>query len=220
MITPNPFSFISYNSSDFLRNVLQNSVECGDFSRCACWYHESVGSEKNHFHCWIEPNKKIDTTTLQPRFNEIDEEGSPQSIAIKPKCSSKFNDAYLYGIHDRDYLDSKGKVRELVNIVSDKHIYIGDFNVDIQEAEIYKFKSVLTPYQRLKSLVYQGLSLEDVYIRLRTPFAQMRTVGSMYNVISKDYDRFLLNQEVLKHQEEEEQKEILLKDYYDNYEED
>ncbi len=215
MKTNKPFSFISYNSTDFLKNILNSSVECGDFTRCACWYHESLGEEKTHYHCWIEPAKMIkETSDLKSRFIEMDEDGQQQSIAIKPNCSSKFNDAYLYGIHDSDYLEAKGKVRELVNIVSDKHIYIGDFKADIAEAEVYKFKSVLAPYQKLKYLVYQGLTLEEVYTKLRTPFAQLSVVGTIYHIIEKEYNKMLQREEIeyqrrLK-QEEKEERQILI----------
>lgn len=185
MITRSPFGFISYNSRKFLKSVLETFIDEGKFFRCACWYHESTGEEKNHFHCWVEPAVQIDTATIVDRFVEIDEEtNTTQSIAILPHCSSKWNDAYLYGIHNSDYLVSKGLFRENVNIVSDMHIYLGDFKTDIAKAEYYLLKSCMAPYARLKRLVYDGFTLEQVYITLRIPFGQLNAVAKAYGNIS------------------------------------
>lgn len=180
MVTSGSFGFISYNSHNFLKYVLETFISDGIFSRSACWFHESLGNEKNHFHCWVEPNRQIDTSKIGDKFIELDENGNKQSIAIRPKCKSDWNNAYLYGIHDNDYLTYKGLIREEVNIKSDTHIYLGDFKEDIQQAEFFRFKTCLAPYQRIKELVYQGFSLEEVYVKLRTPFAQLYAVKQAY----------------------------------------
>lgn len=185
MKTSKSFGFISYNSREFLVSVLQNFINEGKFVRCACWFHESTGSEKNHYHCWVEPNEEIDTSTISDKFIEVLENGEKQSIAIRPKCSSKWNDAYLYGIHDSEYLSSKGLERELVNIKNDNHIYLGDFKVDIVQAEMFRLKKCLAPYARLKQLCLQGKTLEDVYLILRIPFAQLNAVANAYKYIKK-----------------------------------
>lgn len=186
MVTSGSFGFISYNSHDFLKHVLETFISDGIFSRSACWFHESLGTEKNHFHCWVEPNRQIDTSKIGDKFIELDENGNQQSIAIRPKCKSDWNNAYLYGIHDNDYLAYKGLVREEVNIKSDQHIYLGDFKEDFQQAEYFRFKTCLAPYQRIKKLVYQGFSLEEVYIKLRIPFAQLYSVKQVYRSIKRE----------------------------------
>lgn len=187
MVTSGSFGFISYNSHDFLKHVLEMFISDGIFSRSACWFHESLGTEKNHFHCWVEPNRQIDTSKIGDKFIEMDENGNQQSIAIRPKCKSDWNNAYLYGIHDNDYLTYKGLVREEVNIKSDQHIYLGDFKEDFAQAEYFRFKTCLAPYQRIKELVYQGFSLEEVYIKLRTPFAQFYSVKQVYRLIKREF---------------------------------
>lgn len=186
MITSGSFGFISYNSHDFLKHVLEEFISDGIFFRSACWFHESLGTEKNHFHCWVEPNRQIDTSKIGDKFVELDENGNQQSIAIRPKCKSDWNNAYLYGIHDNDYLAYKGLVREEVNIKSDQHIYLGDFKEDFQQAEYFHFKTCLAPYQRIKELVEQGFTLEQVYIKLRTPFAQLYSVKMVYHTIKRE----------------------------------
>lgn len=185
MVTSGSFGFISYNSHDYLKHVLETFIGDGIFSRSACWFHESLGTEKNHFHCWVEPNRQIDTSKIGDKFIELDENGNQQSIAIRPKCKSDWNNAYLYGIHDNDYLAYKGLVREEVNIKSDQHIYLGDFKEDFQQAEYFRFKTCLAPYQRIKELVLQGFTLEQVYIKLRTPFAQLNAVRLIYRDINR-----------------------------------
>lgn len=192
MITSSSFGFISYNSHKFLIYTLEQFIKDGIFSRSACWFHESLGTEKNHFHCWVEPAKQIDTSKIGDRFVEITEEGK-QSIAILPKCKSDWNNAYLYGIHDSDYLEYKGLRRELVNIKSDLHIYLGDFTADIAQAEYFRFKACLAPYQRIKELVYNGATLEEVYIKLRTPFAQLNSVAQAYRTIEREFRKIELH---------------------------
>lgn len=185
MKTSGSFGFISYNSRAFLLQRLQKLIEAKIFSRSACWYHESLGTEKSHFHCWVEPVGQVETSNFANMFDELDENGNKQSIAIRPKCKSDWNNAYLYGIHDSDYLDYKGLLREEVNIKTDQHIYIGDFTADIAQAEYYRFKSCLAPYARIQELVKQGATLEEVYIKLRTPFAQLHSVKSAYLTIRR-----------------------------------
>ncbi len=189
MKTSKPFGFISYNSREFLQSVLQQFIADGKFLRCACWYHESTGKEKNHFHVWIEPNEEIDTSIISDKFVETLESGEQQSIAIRPKCSSKWNDAYLYGIHDSEYLSSKGLERELVNIKTDMHIYLGDFTADLAQAEIFRLKHCLAPYARLKALVYEGKTLEQVYLILRIPFSQLNAVSMAYKYVKTQVNR-------------------------------
>lgn len=186
MVTFGSFGFISYNSHDYLKYVLETFISDGVFSRCACWFHESLGTEKNHFHCWVEPNKQIDTSKIGDKFVELDENGNKQSIAIRPKCKSDWNNAYLYGIHDNDYLTYKGLTREEVNIKSDQHIYLGDFKEDFQQAEYFRFKTCLAPYMRIKELVYQGASLEEIYVKLRTPFGQLYAVKQAVRAIQRE----------------------------------
>lgn len=195
MRTSAPFGFISYNSCEFLENVLKTYIENGVFLRAACWYHESLGNEKNHFHCWVEPAVQMETGSIVNEFVEILENGDKQSIAIRPKCGSKWNDAYLYGIHDSEYLASKGLEREQVNIQSEKHIYLGDFAADIEQAQIYKFKVCLSPYARLKALFEMGKTLEEVYDILRIPFSQLYSVAQAYSTISRDKKRIRKQEE-------------------------
>ncbi len=185
MVTTYPIGFISYNSHDYLKYVLEKLIADGVFSRCACWFHESLEEDKkDHFHCWCEPSVKLDTETLQSKFVETLEDGSQVSIAIKPKCKSDWNNAYLYGIHDSDYLDYKNIVREQVNIITDRHIYLGDFKADFVQAEYFRFNTCLAPYARIRELVERGYSLEDCYLKLRIPFAQLYTVKQAYVFIS------------------------------------
>ncbi len=184
MITSCSFGFISYNSHDFLKHVLEMFIDDGIFNRSACWFHESTEEgKKDHFHCWVEPVKQVDTSKIGDRFVEISENGDKNSIAILPKCKSDWNNAYLYGIHDSDYLTYKNLEKELVNIKSDSHIYLGDFKEDIAQAEYFRFNKCLAPYMRIKELVEQGFSLEEVYVKLRIPFAQLYTVRVAYKTI-------------------------------------
>lgn len=189
MLISSPYGFISYNSHDFLLSTLSSLVDEGIYDRACAWFHSPVRDEKPHFHTYVEPSKQVDPMSLVDRFIEVGEDGCPQSIAVRRQCRSKFRDAYLYGIHDRDYLSYKGLKREAVNIVSRDHIYLGDFSADIDEAEVYCLRTCMAPFVRLKKLVRDGYSLEGVYRELRIPYSQFNSVAHAYHEIERSLGR-------------------------------
>lgn len=81
----------------------------------------------------------------------------------------------------------KNLEREEVNILSG-HIAVGDFKEDIATAIAYLHKCCVSPYRRLRYLIEDGYTLEEIYDELRTPFGQMRSVASAYHTLKKQVD--------------------------------
>lgn len=200
MKTSMPFGFISYNTTKYLKHVMQSLVDEKIISRCACWHHYSTGDNKDHFHCYVEPTQQMDTESIRHRFIELNNDGNQQSIAMLPKCKSKFIDAYLYGIHESNYLAYKGLKKEEVDIDESRHFYIGDFKNDIEMALDWNFKVCVSAYDKLYCLIEQGYRLPDVYRELRIPFAQFGTVKSAYQQVATEINS--------KRKEEERKREI------------
>lgn len=113
MKTSKPYSMISYNTPDFLKEKLQQLVDTRKIAFFAFIQHYAEKDEtKDHIHLYIEPNGLMQTDTLFDYLSEIDTSKSNiKPLGIMPIRHSKFSDWYFYGIHDRDYLMSKLLVR-------------------------------------------------------------------------------------------------------------
>lgn len=114
MKTSKPFSTISYNTDKFLTQTL-TALEKRRAISFWCWieHFPEDENEKMHKHLYIVPNGQIDTDTVKKELEELDKTnplGKPLGcIMMKP---SKFDDWYLYSIHDVAYLASKGQARK------------------------------------------------------------------------------------------------------------
>lgn len=114
--TDRPLSFISWNSENFLKNKLDYFIDNNTFAFYMFIKHypepkdDMTGKEeKLHYHVYFEPFKRIDTNVMIREFEEIEEKGINRPARIQ---KSKFDNAYLYFIHDKSYLFSKGQERK------------------------------------------------------------------------------------------------------------
>ena len=123
MRTQRPFSTISYNTDKFLNQKLEELEKRRAISFW-CWIdHYAEDDElKRHKHLFIIPNGQIDTDMVKKELEEIDLTnplGKP--LGCQLMRSSKFDDWYLYGIHDTAYLATKGQSRKHHYQESDMH---------------------------------------------------------------------------------------------------
>lgn len=113
MRTTKPISTISYNSEAYLEGVLNALVKA---KKVAFWaYIRHIAEEdehKNHIHLYIEPNGKVDTMDLAEMFCEVDFENPSKPLKCVDWRSSKWDDWYLYAIHDEAYLRMKFEERK------------------------------------------------------------------------------------------------------------
>lgn len=97
-------STISYNSKEFLINVLNDLYNRMVISRWYFMYHFKEEDEsKDHIHLWIMPNGTLNTMVLDKEFFEYD------GIHEKPlRCrdwhSSDLDNWILYTMHHKEYL--------------------------------------------------------------------------------------------------------------------
>ena len=155
MRTQRSFSTISYNTDTFLNQKL-GELEKRRAISFWCWidHYPEDDELKRHKHVFIIPNGQIDTDTVRKELEEIDLKdplGKPLGcMLMRP---SKFDDWYLYGIHDTAYLASKGQTR--------KHHY--------QESDIHPNGF---PSGSFKSISSNSLRTVSVSI---CPFGMMKT---------------------------------------------
>lgn len=128
MNTAKPISTISYNSTQYLDYVLNQLIDNDIIVFYAYIFHRAEDNElKDHIHLYVEPNYRLDTSVLRKKFDEIDVSGeSDKPLGVMPFNPSKWQDWYLYSIHDIDYLRSKGLQRTY--IYSKENVIISDVN--------------------------------------------------------------------------------------------
>lgn len=114
--TINPLSSISYNTKDFLQSTFERLIKNQIIDFWCFIYHygevnEDGTKERDHFHVYFVPATAIDKRQIRNEFVEIRKnESLPRGwMPIKP---SKWFDWYLYGLHDIEYLRSKGQTRQ------------------------------------------------------------------------------------------------------------
>lgn len=111
-----PLSTISYNSPRFLKAKLDQLIKDGvlDFYCYILHHGESLddGSvEKDHYHVYLVPGEALDKRQLRQYFIEFyKKEKLPRGFM--PMQNSSWTDWYLYGLHDKEYLDAKGQKRD------------------------------------------------------------------------------------------------------------
>lgn len=122
MNTRKDLTNISYNSPLFLKNTLERLKDKGYLE---FWYfiehkpennEDKEANKKKHIHLFIRPAKTIQTLDLGKEFFEL----NPLNPKKPLKCTDDwhicqkghFGDAYLYDLHDIQYLKHKGIERE------------------------------------------------------------------------------------------------------------
>lgn len=149
MKTSKAFSTLSYNSESFLLVTLQRLVDTRKIDFFAFVEHFPEDDEtKKHKHLYIVPNGKIDTDQIRNELLEVDISNPlAKPLGCMPCKSSKFADWYLYGLHDTNYLASKGQSRKF-------HYTKDDFLVsdcDYFNEEIHTIDH--TKYNRFNELI-------------------------------------------------------------------
>lgn len=189
MRTSKPFSLISYNTHDFLREKLNELVKGGLIQFWAFIHHLPEEDEKKaHKHLYIIPQKMIDTQRIEKALQEID----ITNITAKPlgaifPQSSKFADWYLYGLHDRKYLASKGQKRA--------YAYNDNAFVVSCQDTFQELKNLIdyTEINRLNLIVEKaenGESLASIIKSSNVPLQLIGQVKQLYDIINSSFELY------------------------------
>lgn len=113
MRTSKPFATISYNSKDFLTEKLNSLIDDNIIDFYTFIEHTAEEDElKNHIHLFIMPSSTLDTKVIKDYLLEHDKKNPTKPLGCTIFCSSKFDDWYMYCLHDKQYLLSKGQKRK------------------------------------------------------------------------------------------------------------
>lgn len=173
-------STISYNSPEFLTLKLEELRKAKVISLWFWIEHEPEEDEKKaHKHVWILPAKTIQT-------DDIVEELTEPVPGSKPlKClhfqSSKFDDWYLYSIHDATYLFQHGQTR--------KYSYLPEDIVcsDRDELEAMVHEIDMTQYSsmaRVVQAIRQGMTFQEFSMRGGVPVQLFKQYQAAWEMLS------------------------------------
>lgn len=173
MRTTKPISTISFNSGEYLRIKLKELTKAGRISFWAYIEHkpeDDEGGKKRHIHLYIEPSKMLQTDELKEEFKEFDPEKPDKPLGCISYNSSKFDPWYLYAIHDKRYLASKGQSRRF-------HYKHDDIQTSDQDDLLFKAKSIdmvsLSPYADMEDAQEHGLTFSEYFSRGTVPLPQV-----------------------------------------------
>lgn len=183
MKTRRPISTISYNSDQFLISVLTDWLLDRKISWwCYINHVPDTDSGKNHKHIHIIPDTSFDTADLMHDLEELD----PNNI-LPLKCMpfqfSKWDDWYLYCLHDKYYLKYKGLVRNHFYRPEDFICSDEDFlNDKIHSVDV----SAYSGYNDLINAYFRGQSFSDLVISGKIPLHRITQFATVWKALEKD----------------------------------
>jgi len=171
--TTKPISTISYNSPEYLALKLDEFQSCGLISFWAFIRHEPEDDEgglKQHFHVFVEPAKLLQTDSLKEGLQEFDPEHPDKPFGCISWRSSKFDDWYLYSLHDSRYLASKGQTRRF-------HYQYEEFAYSSEPDFRFHVKSIdmthLSPIATILDAQKLGMTFAEFLASGAVPFQQI-----------------------------------------------
>lgn len=173
MRTTKPIATISFNTPEYLFLKLDELVSSGHISFWSACVHkpeDDEGGKKQHTHVYLEPSKMIQTDSLVDFLKEPDPAKPNKPKGCLRFGSSKFDHWYLYAIHDKRYLASKGQSRKF-------HYSFSDIATSSDEDLLYKVKSIdllsISPYFDMLDAIEHGITWAEYFRRGSIPIQQL-----------------------------------------------
>lgn len=187
MKTSKPFSTISYNSAEFLQVKLDDLINRRKIAfYCFLDHLPEEDEKKAHKHLFIVPNGQINTDEVLQYLLEIDPKNPDKPLGCIPPHSSKFGDWYLYTLHDKDYLASKGQTRKYVYTREEVICSDSDYlNEEIHQIDLSKLSKV----KALRNAVENNVPFEQMLMTGQVPVQQVYAYKQTYEMISRYYER-------------------------------
>lgn len=182
MRTSKPISTISYNSEQYLQFKLEELRKAKVIEFWAFIYHQREKDEaKDHRHVLIFPAKMLQTMDLESELKEPDlkHPGMPP-LGVIPFKSSKFDDWYLYGIHDPAYLATKGQSREYRYSPSDFRTSDPDYLAELVAMIDW---TAFSKYKLIEDAIEQRLTFAT-FIKLHAvPIPQVKAYQTVWELM-------------------------------------
>ena len=174
MRTTKPIATISFNTPEYLSLKLDELLKSGIISFWAFVRHkpeDDEGGLKYHQHVYVVPSKMLQTDDLRTQLKEFDPSHPDKPLGVLTWNSSRFDPWYLYAIHDKRYLASKGQTRKF-------HYAENEVISSDEDDLLCKVRSIdmlsLTPYEDIIEAQSQGVSWNDYFRRGTIPLPQIK----------------------------------------------
>lgn len=190
MRTSKEISTISYNTETFLKNKLDELIASKVLKFYAYIKHKPEDDEagnKVHFHVYMKPYQLLQTAELELEFIEYDPKHKLPRRCIEI-CNSKFNDLYLYGLHDKLYLASKNQSRKYEYKHKD-WITSDDLSFQVWAKSIDML--AFSPYKVMQQAIKDGLTWNEFVRRGCIPINQFEHYKQAWDCLK--YDSVLRN---------------------------
>jgi len=170
--TSKPVATISYNTPEFLKLKLEELRKAGRISE---WYfieHKPEEDQKKpHIHLYVSPSKMLQTDDLVKEFLQPDPVNPGKYVTCPRWVSSKFQDWYLYAIHDQAYLVTKGQARQYHYRLADVQAYDQDaLEESVREIDLTSVNAV----KRMMDAQQVGLSFAQFFRAGGVPINSVR----------------------------------------------
>lgn len=178
MRTSNPCSTVSYNTSAFLYEKLSDLVKRRiiDFFLWVEHFPEEDESKK-HKHVFLIPNKMLDTDSVREYLLEQDP-NNDKPLGCLPFRKSRFQDWFLYGLHEPGYLAEKGQRRKYVYQLEDFTTsdpdYFAELRHEINWAKVNQTAQIVEAYAE---------GVPEIDILRRVPLNQVGYVRQLLAVV-------------------------------------
>ena len=183
MRTTKPISTIAFNTPDYLELKLNELLKAGRVSFWAFIVHkpeDDEGGKKEHCHVYIEPSKMLQTDDIKTELKEYDPKNPDKPRGCISFSSSKFAPWYLYALHDKRYLASKGQSRRF-------HYQHDDIRSSDPDDLHFKAKSIdlvsLSPYADMEDAQRQGFTWAEYFSRGTIPLPQVALFERAWNLL-------------------------------------
>lgn len=184
MKTSKLISTISYNTDEFLKAKLNELKDKNIIDFWAYIEHYAEADEKKkHKHLLVAPTGTMDTSTLVLNLEEQDE-NNVKPLGIMPCRVSKFADWYLYGIHDKNYLASKGQAREHHYTKEDIKTSDSDYlNELVHTIDLTKYKM----FDVLQNALNDGVLFSELVATGKIPLHMCFIYQRAYQLMFENY---------------------------------
>lgn len=183
MRTTKPIATISFNTPDYLAQKMSELQKSGRVSFWAFIRHKAEddeGGKKDHCHLYVEPSKMLQTDDLKNELKEFDPSNPTKPLGCITFKSSKFDPWYLYALHDKRYLASKGQARRY-------HYKHDDIVTSDPDDLLYKARSIdmvsLSPYADMEDAQQHGLTFSEYFARGTIPLPQLTLFERAWNLL-------------------------------------
>ena len=178
-------STISYNTIPWLKKKLEDLIENGtlDFWCFICHHgetNEDGSKERDHTHLFMVPATPIDCRQLRNEFIQFyKDEKLPRGL-MPIRANTKWDDWYLYDLHDKEYLFSKGQSREYHYTDSDM----------VRSDDTYYWDSVhridrtkINPLGEVISAAQSGMTFEEFVTTHPLSLLQVRSAQFVFQQV-------------------------------------